>query len=76
VEILETSPSLAMISRHNPSKCPHVSITVIDGYCKITTTLNMHARIVRNIPERQLDRIRRKVSSNNFTLPKSKAAKF
>jgi len=74
VEILDTSPCLATISIHYPSKYPHLSITALDGYCKITTSLNMHAMNVRHIPERLLDRIKRKVPSNNFIPPKIKAA--
>jgi len=74
VEIPETSPSLAMISTNYPSKYPHLSITAIDGYCKVTASLNMDAMSGRNIPERQLDRM--KVPSNNLTLPKIKAVIF
>lgn len=74
MEILDTFPSLVMISTHYLSKNPHLSITALDGHYKITISLNKHAMSVRNILERQLDRIRRKVPSNNFTLPKVNAA--
>jgi hypothetical protein len=55
---LDISPSLAMISTHNPSTHTHLAITALAGYYKITS-LNVHAMSFRTVPERQLARIQK-----------------